>query len=157
MWRSLVALSRLVTRASLWGPPTGLSVEHCELDKKCVGHASGCGQRAFGAPAEQLLPWSETSWQGLFRLEHLAWAPHLLFPTAKVCAVEPVRFGWKFPLQGSRAWLGFSQRDRHPVHQNVGYGIWGCSIAPTRVSAEVRVKVTAFVTDTISIRAGCCL
>ena len=39
MWRSLVALSRLVTRASLWGPPTGLSVEHCELDK-IMGRAS---------------------------------------------------------------------------------------------------------------------
>ena len=38
-----------------------------------------------------------------------------------------------------------------------GYGIWGCSIAPSRVSAEVRVKVTAFVTDTISIRAACLL
>ena len=27
-----------------------------------------------------------------------------------------------FPLQGSRAWLGFSQRARHPVHQNAG--VW---------------------------------
>ena len=61
---------------------------------------------------------SHIFWQGLFRLGHLAWAPHLLFPTAKVCSVKTVRFGWNFPLQGSRAGLGFSQRARHPVHQN---------------------------------------
>ena len=43
-----------------------LPIEHYELDKKCVGRASDCGQRAFGTPAEPLLPWRETSWQGLF-------------------------------------------------------------------------------------------
>ena len=100
----------------------GLPVEHCGLDKKCVGHASGCGQRTFGAPAEPLLLWRETSWQGLFRLEHLAWAPHLLFPMAKVCSVKTVHFGSHFPLQGSRACLGFSQKARPPVHQNAG--VW---------------------------------
>ena len=30
----------------------------------------------------------------LFRLEHLAWTLHLLFPTAKVCSVKTVHFGW---------------------------------------------------------------
>ena len=46
-----------------WGDRLlGLPVKHYELDKKCVGHVSGCRQRAFGAPAEPLLPWRETSW-----------------------------------------------------------------------------------------------
>ena len=40
---------------------------------------------------------------------HLAWVPHFLFPTSKACYVKTVRFGWNFPLQGSRAWRGFSQ------------------------------------------------
>ena len=93
MWRSLVALSRLVRGLRCGDRLLGLPVEHCGLDKNCVGHASGCGQRAFGAPGESLLPWREASWQGLFRLEHLAWAPHRLFPTAKVCSVKTVHFG----------------------------------------------------------------
>ena len=29
------------------------------MTKKCVGRVSGCGRRAFGAPAEPLLPWRE--------------------------------------------------------------------------------------------------
>ena len=82
--------------------------------------ASDCGQRPSGVPVEPLLPWRETSWQGLFRQEHLAWAPHLLFPTAKICSGKTVRFGWNFPLQGSRTWLDFLQRARHPVHENAG-------------------------------------
>ena len=127
MWRSLVALSRLVTRPRCGDRQLGIPVKHCELDKKCVGHASGCGQRAFGAPAEPLFPWRETSWQGLFLLEHVAWVPHLLFPAAKVCSVKTAHFGWNFPLQGSRAWLSFSQRARHPFHQNAGVWYLGVS------------------------------
>ena len=36
MWRSLVALSRLVARVSLWGQLLGLPIEHCKLDINCV-------------------------------------------------------------------------------------------------------------------------
>ena len=40
-------------------------VEDCKLDTKCLVRTSGCGQRAFGALVEQLLPGRDTSWQRL--------------------------------------------------------------------------------------------
>ena len=89
------------------------------LTKKSVGQTSGCGQSAFGAPAEPLLLWRDTSWQGLFRLEQIAWAPHLLFPTAKVCSGKAVHFGYSFPLQGSRACLGFLAEGSPPSPSDV--------------------------------------
>ena len=60
-------------------------------------------------------------------------------------------------LQGSRAWLGISKRVRPPVHRDAGSGLWGRSIAPTRVPAEVGVEVAALAGDTVSIRAVCLL
>ena len=127
------------------------------LSKNCVGHASGCGQRVFATPAEPLLPWREASWQGLFRLEHLVWAPYLLFPTAKECSVKTVHFGLIFHCRGrARGWASRRGLATQSIRMR-RYGTWGCSIALSRVSAEVRVKVTAFLTDTISIRAACLL
>ena len=106
-------------------------MKHCELNRKCELHTSDCGRRVFGAPVEPLfLPWREAFWQGLFRLGHLAWAPHLLFPRAAACSVKTVRVGWNFPLQGTRAWLCFSQRANHPVHQGVGVPSSVSTIAP---------------------------
>ena len=63
----------------------------------------------------------------------------------------------EFPLQGSRACLGFSQRARHPVHQNTGVRYLRVFDRIHSSAAEVPVKVTAFVTDTISIRVACLL
>ena len=40
---------------------------------------------------------------------HLAWVPNFLFSTSKACSVKTVCFGWNFPLQGSRACLGFAE------------------------------------------------
>ena len=51
-------------------------------------HALGCWRGAFGALVEPLLPWRETSWQGLSHLGHLACAPHLLFPAVVASSVK---------------------------------------------------------------------
>ena len=42
-----------------------------------------------------------------------------------------------------------------PEAAGKGHGLWRCSIASTRVPAEVGEKVAALVADIISIRAVC--
>ena len=54
----------------------------------------------------------------LFRHGHLAWAPHLVFPTTVACFVKISRFDRNFPLRWSKAWLGISQSARQPVHRD---------------------------------------
>ena len=83
--------------------------------------------------------------------------PTSAIPHGKSLHLKTVRFGWNVPLRGSRAWLSFH---RGLASQSIGiggYGLWGCSIAPTRGSAKVDVKVAALVADNISIRAACLL
>ena len=64
----------------------------------------------------------------------------------------------EFPAAEVEGVAGFLVESSPPSPSECGeYDIWGCSIAPTRVSAEVRVKVAAFVADTISFRAACFL
>ena len=106
MWRSLVALSRLVTRASLWGPPGGLPLEHCKSDRKCVVHASCCEQRTSGAAVEPLLPGRETPWQGLFRLGHLAWVS-LQIPHGKSLLCEDCSLWLELSAAGVGGVAGF--------------------------------------------------
>ena len=48
--------------------------------------------------------------------------PTCSIPHARNILGEDCSLRLKVPLQGSRACLGFSQRARHPVHQNAG--VW---------------------------------
>ena len=87
MWRSLVALSRLVTRASVWGPPGGATCRALwawqKMRRACLRlRAKGirCSCRTAFAVERDILA-------RVVRLGRLAWAPPLLFPTAKVCSV----------------------------------------------------------------------
>ena len=59
MYRSLVALSRLVT---MLGQFVELPAVHCWLGGKGVMHVSDIGRRAFDGLVGSLLVWKGTSW-----------------------------------------------------------------------------------------------
>ena len=84
--------------------------------------------------------------------------PTSSIPHGKSMLGEDCSLWLEFSAAGVEGVTGFLVKGSPPSPSECeGIGIWGCSIAPTRVSAGVRVKVTAFVTDTISIRAACLL
>ena len=101
-----MALSRLVTRASVWGPPGGATCRALwawqKMRRACLRlRAKGirCSCRTAFAVERDILARVVPS-------RASSRAPPLLFPTAKVCSVETVHFvGANFPLQG---WRGVS-------------------------------------------------
>ena len=155
MWRSLVVLSRLVTRASLWGPSAGAPCRALralqKMRRACLrlrvkGIRCSC-RTAFAVERDilaRVVP-SRASSMG----------PTSSIPHGNKCAQWRLfAFVGIFRCRGRRrVWVPRKGLATLSIRIR-GYGIWGCSIAPNRVSAEVRVKIAAFVTDTISIRAA---
>ena len=122
MWRSLVALSRLVTRASLWGPPAGATCRALwawqKMRRACLRlRAKGirCSCRTAFAVERDILARVVPS-------RASSMGPISYIPHGKSMLGEDCSLWLKCSTAGARACLGFSQRARLPVHQNAG--VW---------------------------------